>query len=280
MAGHRRGLVWVTTAAFAVVLIAGVVAASVGSGHTRRRQVTSGPPAGGPAISPAQTSAWSPVPPLTDVPAQTPVQQQYDAALASGLASSSSVTAAESAQVPPPGFSAGWPALPVANTPEQWADQFAHELLDVDFARQSRADLGRWLSAEEAPELLAGVPAAIADKVLYLSLFDTTAVGGTSSPVPDAVTWLAAARTDERWTVSDLVVQPDAQFSQIVASGWQPIDQRFAVEDVTGNLTVSRRADPQGVSSTTKEFSMAVYVGSAHWHEGYGTVLVGNWKET
>ena len=280
IADRRRGLILGTVAAFAVVLIAGVIAASVGSSHARRRQVNADPVAAAPAISPAQTAAWSPVPPLTDVPAETPVQQQYDAALASGLASSSSVTAAETAQAPPPGFSASWPALPVANTPEEWASQFTHELLDIDFARQSRTDLGRWLSAEEAPELLAGVPAEIADKVLYLSLFDTTAVGGTSSPVPDANTWQAAARAGESWTVSDLVVQPDPQFSQIVASGWQPIDQRFAVEDVTGNLTVSQGSVSQGASSITKQFSMAVYVGSAHWHDGYGTVLVGNWKES
>lgn len=271
---HRRGFVVAAAALFAVLLTAGIVAASLGSGHPRSR-ATAAPAAAAPAISSDSTPTWKPVPPLTDVPPDTPVQQQYDAALTSGLAASSSVQAAEAAQVPPPGFSATWPALPVADTPERWAGQFTRALLDIDFAHQSRSGLGRWLSAEEAPELLAGVPGSVANKVLYLSLFDSTALGGTSSPIPDASAWQTAARAGERWTVSDLVVQADPQFSQIVASGWQPVDERFTVEDVTGNLTTTR-----GTSKTTKQFSMAVYVGSAHWHDGYGTVLVGDWKES
>ncbi len=269
----RRHALAAGVAAFLVALIVAVVASSSGSSHTRRTPETG--PSNVPAtLSPVQPQSWTAVPPLTDVPTQTPVQQQYDAALASGLAASSSVQAAEVAQVPPPGFLPPWPALPVVNTPEQWVAQFTQELLDIDFTRQTRAGLGQWLSAEEAPELLTGVPASIADKVLYLSLFDTAAVGGASSPVPDASTWTAAARAGERWSVSDLVIQADPQFSQIVASGWEPIDQRFAVEDVTGLLTIH-----QGQSNTTNHFSMAVYVGSAHWHDGYGTVLVNNWKE-
>lgn len=271
---RRRGLIVWAAALFVVLLTAGIVAASVGSGHPRPR-VTAEPLAAAPAISPDSTQAWKSVPPLTDVPPDTPVQQQYDTALTSGLAASSSVQAAEAAQVPPPGFSTAWPALPVADTPERWAGQFTRAMLDIDFARQSRTGLGSWLSAEEAPELLAGVPGSVADKVLYLSLFDTTALGGSSSPIPDASSWQAAARADERWTVSDLVVQADPQFSQIVANGWQPVDERFTVEDVTGNLTTTR-----GTSNTTKRFSMAVYIGSAHWHDGYGTVLVGDWKES
>lgn len=275
MLDRRRGVFIGAAVGFAVLLTAGVVAASVGSGHTRPRPPVR-PAAASPAISPGKVSAaWTPVPPLTDVPTDTPVQQQYDAALVSGLASSSGVRAAEAAEVPAPGFSASWPALPVADTPQRWARQFCQEMLDIDFAHQSRSGLGRWLSAEEAPELLPGVPASIADKVLYLSLFDTTALGGTSSPIPNAAFWQAAAKAGGRWKVSDVVVQPDPQFSRIVASGWQPIDQRFAVEDVTGTLTTSG-----GGPATARRFSMAVYVGSAHWHDGYGTVLVGGWKES
>lgn len=270
----RRHVLAAGATTFLMLLIVAVVASYSGSSHTRRKPEAglSNAPA---TLSPVQPQRWTAVPPLTDVPAQTPVQQQYDAALASGLAASSSVQAAELAQVPPPGFTAGWPPLPVANTPEQWVTQFTQELLNIDFAHQTRAGLGQWLSAEEAPELLAGVPASIADKVLYLSLFDTAAVGGASSPIPDVSSWAAAAGAGERWSVSNVVIQADAQFSQIVANGWEPIDQRFAVEDVTGLLTIH-----QGQESTTKHFSMAVYVGSAHWHNGYGTVLVNNWKES
>ena len=270
----RRHVLSAGGATFLLLLIVAVVVSTIGSSHTRRNSEV-GPASAPASLSPVQSQRWTAVPPLTDVPVQSPVQQQYDSALASGLAASSSIQAAEVASVPPPGVTADWPLLPVANTPEQWATQFTQELLSIDFTRQTRDELGQWLSAEEAPELLSGVPAGIADKVLYLSLFDTAAVGGASSPVPDASSWGAAAGAGERWSVSDLVVQADPQFSQIVASGWEPIDQRFAVEDVTGLLIIHH-----GQSTTTKHFSMAVYVGSAHWHGGYGTVLVNNWKES
>jgi hypothetical protein len=271
---QRHHLITLVALGVLVVLVfAGVLVSSQNSSrHNRGGPV--GSPAKAAAVSPNAASQWTPVPPLTDLPAQTPVQAQYDAALASGLASSSSVRAAEAARVPSPGFSSGWNALPVANTPEQWVAEFTKALLTIHFAYQTRTGLGQWLSAEEAPELLAGVPASIADKVLYLSLFETAATGGTASPVPDPVTWAADARAGVRWSVSNLVVQADPQFSQIVASGWEPVDQRFAVEDVTGLLPVAH-----GSTRTRTNFSMTVYVGSAHWHDGYGTVLVNDWKE-
>lgn len=271
---RRHLLVAGAAATFAVLLIAGVVAALVGPSR-HRPQTAPTATAAAPVLSPPHTSGWTPVPPATDAPAETAVQQQYDQALASGLAASSSLQAAEAAQVPGPGFSASWPALPAANTPEQWVSEFTRELLDIDFAHQPRAGLGRWLSAEEAPELLPGVPASVANKVLYLSLFDTAALGGDTSPLPGASTWSANAGGGVRWHVSHLLIQADPQFSRIVASGWQPVDERFAVEDVSGLLTTTGAN-----TNTTRQFSMTVYVGSAHWHHGYGTVLVDNWKET
>ena len=271
---RRHALFAIVATGFIVLVIAGVVAASLGGSPHHQHRTTAAPRATH-GLSPSPSSAWTPVPPLTDLPTETAVQQQYDSALASGLASSSTIQIAEEAKVPGPGFSVAWPAMPVANTPGQWVQQFAQRLLSIDFAHQSRAGLGAWLSAEEAPELLAGVPSTIADKVLYLSLFDTAAMGSGNSPVPDANTWQANAQSRVRWSVSDLLVQADPQCSQLVASGWQSIDQRFAVEDVSGVLTVT-----QGQSNTNKHFSMAVYVGSAHWHQGYGTVLVNDWKES
>ncbi len=268
----RRALTAVA-APLAMVLIMVVGSSVVDSGRhnphrTAKRQVPRAP------LSPSPATAWKPVTPLTVVPPDTAVQQQYDAAFASGLSASPSLHAAEAAQVPGPAFSPSWPALAEANTPEQWSIAFARQLLDIDFAHQSRADLGRWLSAEEAPELLPGIPRDVADKVLYLSLFDANEVGGSASPIPDPATWHADAVAGVRWSVSDLVVQADPQFSQILATGWEPVDQRFAAEDVSGLLTVKR-----GDSPATKPFSMGLFLGSAHWHPGYGTVLVDNWKE-
>ena len=45
--------------------------------------------------------------------------------------------------------------------------------------------LAAWLQAQEAPELIPGVPGSVADKVLYISLLDPALFGG--QPTPSAV---------------------------------------------------------------------------------------------
>jgi hypothetical protein len=267
----RRILVG-AAAVLAFLLVAGIIAASM-AGHRKNGPQAQAPPTT--AATPARSSkGFTPVAPLRTQPAETPVQEQYDDALASGLGSSASIKVAEAAQVPEPAFSADRPALAAANTPELWVQEFTQALLDIDFAHQSRASLGAWVSAEAAPELLPGVPSDVQNKVLYLSLFEAGVFGG-SSPIPDQSTWDADARSGVQWSVSNLTVQTDPRYSQIVATGWQPVDQRFVVEDATGILNVTT-----GGSTTQQPFSMAVYAGSAHWHQGYGTVLVDDWKET
>lgn len=267
-----RRLVVGAALVIALLLLAGVVAASLATHRKRMPQAET--PTTTTATTTPPSRDFTPVAPLRTRPAQTPVQEQYDAALSSGIASSSSMKAALAARVPDPAFSAGRPALAATNTPEEWVQEFTQGLLDIDFAHLSRAALGAWVSAESAPELLPGVPAAVQDKVLYLSLFEA-GVFGNSSPIPDRSTWEADARLGVRWSVSNLTVQPDPRYSQILASGWQPLDERFVVEDATGVLNVT-----VGGSTTRRTFSMAVYAGSAHWHQGYGTVLVDDWKET
>jgi hypothetical protein len=76
-----------------------------------------------------------------------------------------------------------------------------------------------------------------------------------------------------RWSAGDLEVQLDPQWQQMIDAGWQPPDIRAVVEDVSGVLTITR-----GRASTTRHFSMVIQVGSAHWRDGYGTVLVSDWK--
>lgn len=254
-----------------VLAIAGAVAVSIGARHDRAAPAPPrAPTRPGRSASPVGFIAVSP---LTGTPPDTPTQQTYDQALASGLAGSSTVLTAEATKVPPAGYSPGWGPLPDTSDPQVWASEFVTSLLSVDFAHQSRNGLGRWLSAEEAPELLPGISPSIQQKVLYLSLFDASAVGQPDNPVPDPATWVAAAHQGLRSGISGLTVQPDPQLGQLIAAGWQPVDQRFAAEDVTGTLTTTSSA-----GSSSEPFSLVLYVGSAHWHDGYGSVLVTGWK--
>jgi hypothetical protein len=275
----NRRLVAVASSVALVALLVGVIAVAGGGRHhaTASRSAPSTSPGGmRPPVPPTSAeSRWVPVPPVTDIPPRTPVQDQYDRALAQGLSSSGTVLAAETARVPAPAVSASWPAPVVSYQPDAWVRAFTDGLLDVDFARQSRNGLAGWVSAEEAPELLPGIPPSAQDKVLYLSLFDPTAAGGTSTPVPSPAQWQADASAGVSWSVSGLLVEPDARWAQIIADGWQPVDQRFSVNDVSGDLTVH-----QGSTTVAHRFSMVVYTGSARWHDGYGTTLVADWTES
>jgi hypothetical protein len=280
MTRPRRVAIAVTAFLTMVVFVSGAVFALTGQhrhgiGPAAKSHAAAARPNSSLNSPSSASSAWTPVPPATVLIQKTPVQQQYDEALAQGLASSPSVANATTTSVPGPAVSAAWPAIPVSYRPDQWVGWFVQRLLDISFADQPRSGLGGWLSAEAAPELLPGVPAGVQHKMLYLSLFDTTAVGGASTPIPDGATWSADAEAGVRWSVSDLLVQPDPQWSQILAAGWQPTDQRFDVEDVSGLLNATGAG-----THATHQFSMRVYVGSAQWQQGYGTVLVDDWSES
>jgi len=266
----------------AVVVLSGLIWAAVGAGHGHTsgagtRSTTATQPRRHPTSSlPAPAGRWVPVPPATTVPPQTPVQLQYDSAFESGLAPTMAAAEAAARHLPAPSYSGGWQALPVSQRPGQWVTSFTTALLGIDFARQTRAGLEHWLIANEAPEIIPGVVPSVQNAVLYLSLFDPSAGGAAASPIPTAARWRANASAGVVWSASQLLVEVDPQWSQIIASGWEPIDTRFADYDVSGVLTVDRPGRPP----VPHRFSMQVYVGSAHWHQGYGSVSVSNWSQS
>jgi hypothetical protein len=204
----------------------------------------------------------------------TPIQQRGDQAFAQGF-SKAGLQALARLAVPAPGIEGGWPALAEATTPEAWASAFTKGLLGIDFARQHRADLGHWLSAEEAPLALPGVSAQAADKVLVASVLDPGLAGGGASPIPSARAWAALAHDRVTWSVADLEVEVDPSWARLVASGWQPPDPRMTVEDVSGTLSTH-----EGDTTTTSRFRLALGVGTARWHPGYGTIAVGGYSES
>jgi hypothetical protein len=282
----RRALAALAVAFGLAVIITGLVGIASGT-HGGTRQTArppaaassepgapAVPPLGGAAVrsSPGAGLAWHT--PLTVVPAGTPLQEQYDQAFSQGLSSLSGMSAAETLTVASAAIVGGWPRLSVEVTPERWAQAFTVGLLDVDYASQSRPGLAAWLQAQEAPELIPGVPASVADKILSISLLAPGLFGGQPTPVASTSQWDANAQAGVRQSVSNLIVQADPGWAQMTAAGWQPTDVRMTEEDVSGLLTM--RTD-RGVAS--HRFVLQLIVGSARWHDGYGTVAATGWRE-
>ncbi len=264
------------------IIIAGGVAAVISGGHhtpasdaaAARPVRDSGTPGG---VTPTSSAGWRAVAPATTVPTSSPVQQQYDEGFERGFSSHSNtamMTQAESLSIPPPAIGGGWPQLSPADTPDGWATEFIKGLLDVNFPHQSRSSLGSWLVAEEAPDLMPGIPTAFQNLALYVTVM-APGITGQPSPIPSGRQWRADAAAGVRWSVSDLEAQLEPQWQQMIGAGWQPRDLRAAVEDVTGLLDIRH-----GNVSITRRFSLVVQVGSAHWRASYGTVLVSDWRES
>jgi hypothetical protein len=210
------------------------------------------------------------------VPSDSPVQQQYDQGFERGFSSAANraqLAEIETLSLPGPAATGGWPALAPAYTPEGWTREFVAGLLDVDFSRQSRSGLGAWLVAEEAPDLMPGIPVGAQLGSSYATVMDP-ALTDQPSPIPPGAVWKANAAAGVRWSVSNLEVQLDPGWQSMIAAGWQSVDLYASVEDVSGTLRITH-----GLSSTQRSFSVVVQLGSAHWHPGYGTALVSGWKE-
>ena len=273
---RRRRLATAAIGVLGALLITGgvVVALSTSSAHQASGAIrTSGPPGGPTGAEPATPGGWQVVPPTTTIPTDTPVQQHYDQGFAQGFATGAnqaSLALVEALHTPAPAVSGGWPALAPSASPERWTSSFVIALLTIDFATKHRAALGAWLVAESGVDLMPGIPPGAGNHMLVASLLDPADLPGDSSPIPSVAEWRADAAAGVRWSVRNIAVSPDPSFEQMVTAGWQPADLYEAVEDVTGQLVVTR-----GTSTTTRALSLVVQLGSARYHHGYGTTLVG-----
>lgn len=213
--------------------------------------------------------------PLRVTPPQTQTQEQVDSELASSE-SAASIAQAESETVSAPAVSAAYPAIPVSadGDPTAYALAFAAELLDINYHSQTRAGVLGWAEYEEAPDTLPGVPAQIADKSLVGSLAYAGVAGAEASPVPPAGQW-PAPDSGVVQQVSGLTATVGPDWTQLVTGGWEPVDPLMTIMAVTGSITVTVDGKP----GPPRSFSMAVILGGARHHAGYGAVAVSAWTE-
>jgi len=146
-------------------------------------------------------------PPLLN-PAETGSQAQIDKQLAAAE-SPQALAAALVLRVPTPATTPAFPALPESARQDYYdfAVEFTRELLHIDYATDSRAEVLAWAQSEEAPNTFPGVPARIANEALYGSLADPDLPGGSPSPLPDPSGWAANAADHLTQTVTGLQVE-------------------------------------------------------------------------
>jgi hypothetical protein len=267
---HRR-LIVAAALVLALAVSAGVVI--VGSRHGTAVATHSGVSRS--AKVPTRTVARQRTPTPNVEPPATPIEKQVNAELAEAE-TPASVAAADAASVPAPATSAAFPSIPPTDRadPTAYAIAFATELLDTNYAAQSRAALLAWAEHEEAPNTLPGVPASVAGKALVLSLADPGLPGGTPSPTPSASQWATNAEEGVTQSVSGLEAEVDPDWAQIISEGWQPRDPRLTIETVTGMLTVTT----EGHAAPPESFSLTLTLGTAaHVNAGYGAVAAGDW---
>lgn len=271
--GTFRRLVIGIAVCVVLAISAAVVVGSRGGPPSATQSAVTGPA----RPMPSTTTTAPPrqlVPTPTIKPPQTAIQKQIDTEVAHAE-TPASIAAAEQTTVPAPAVSGAYPSIPTADRsdPTAYAIAFTTELLDTNYATQSRAALLAWAEHEEAPNTLPGVPASVAGKALVLSLADPNLPGGTPSPTPPAAAWATDGRNGVVQTVTDVQAQVDPDWTQIVSEGWQPRDPLMTIETVTGTLTVTTK----GRAGIPVSFTLTLTLGSAAHVHGYGAVAAGNW---
>jgi hypothetical protein len=271
---HRQLVIGVAVCVVLVVSAAVVVAFSRNGHPTATRSPTAHPARSAPATTTTRSSPpQSELTPKIKSP-QTAVQRQIDTELAQAE-TLAAIAAARATSVPAPAVSAAYPAVPVVDRSDAtaYAIAFTTELLDINYATQTRAGLLAWAEYEEAPNTLPGVPTDVAGKALVLSLSDPDLPGGSPSPVPSPAGWAADATARVSQQVTDVAAEVDPDWTQIVSEGWQPADPLMTIETVTGNLTVTTN----GQATAPESFTLALTLGSAAHVRGYGAVAAGDW---
>jgi len=233
------------------------------------RMASESPVGGASLVGPAEVDTSLPsYHPIRVTPPQTAIERAVNQGFAQSWSAESASTAA---RLPEAATSAAFPPVDVTDShaPSTYALAFTQELLDLDFATSTREELLAWASYNNAPNSLVTIPAAIDLKLLPASLTMNP------TPVPTLAQWkrLAAARTT--WRVSGLVTSVSPIWTELLATGWQPVDPLMVMYDVSGALTVTTPGHAPNVES----FFFVLTLGGASWHPGYGAVVMNDWTE-
>jgi hypothetical protein len=264
----RNNRKWIT-AMTAVIVVAAIVAIAGGAFSTHARPVA---PRRVAATSPPHRHTLRPVfsPSSQGNGGSNSVQQRSDnAKIAAANDNPAQWSAVDTLNLPAPAPSTQFPAIPHASRQgsESYATAFVTELLSINFTTQARPVLLAWAVSETSPDTMPGIPTSAATKVLYAYL---TSVG---SPLPTVATWADDASAGTNWSVANLAMTTCPTWTEALATGWQPPDPRMDCLDVTGNLTVTQTGQPPVV----KPFSLQLGLGTAEYHNGYGTMTVYGW---
>lgn len=268
-----------------MVLAAAVVTVSaVGRSSSRLRAPLASSTVAPPTVSaPAAKTAVSGVPPAHALvanpplvnPAETGLQAQVDRQLAQAE-SPQALAAALVLRVPAPATTAAFPSLSESARQGYYdfAVAFSTELLDINYAADSRAEVLAWAQSEEAPNTFPGVPAVIGNKALYASLADPTLPGGSPSPLPDASGWAASAASHVTQAVTGLQVETSPDWESVISQGWQPRDQLATIQVVTGTITTTT----PGQKPAAQPFSLTLALGTSRYHVGYGAISASDYQ--
>jgi hypothetical protein len=204
--------------------------------------------------------------PLRVVPPQTAVERTVNQGFARLWRGESASTAAN---LPSAATSSNYPPIDATDVqaPSTYALALTQELLDIDFAASTRQELLAWASYNDAPNSLVTIPMAIDLKVLPASLTMNP------TPIPTSTQWKKLAATRTSWRVSGLVTSVSPIWTELLATGWQPVDPLMTMYDVSGTLTVTTLGHGPDVES----FFFLLTLGGASWHPGYGAVVMNNW---
>jgi len=174
---------------------------------------------------------------------------------------------------PPPQASAAFPPIPASRrslSAGAYARSFTRELLDVDFASESRSQLLSWANLNTAAVPLAPIPAN------YARLYPIDQLRSAGGPVPSSAMWSQLAGEHVVWRVSGVTTRYRSVWETTVSAGFVPPDPRMEMLVATGTLTVTQ----PGHAPRTEQVSLDITTATGLYETGYGVANPDHWSVT